>query len=542
MRFFRLSLFFALFLFSCTFGIVLWSEPIVGETVGEPLVFYGQVIVTSSDGKIYSFRIEDGQINWIYDLQERVFFGAKKYDENNLVALTESGKMFFISSNGRLIWSKNLGAFPDSFVTSKNKIFVSVDSNLESYNRFGNKTWEKKGIGSGILALGQKNLYLISSGVLYSIDQETGKINWQTPSPDLYAGAPVEYNDFVYLGGIDGILYCFNATTGEKKWTFETSSWINTPLLIDESGIYFGTTNKKIYKVDFEGNLIFEKQESLYQAKMVTYKSKQGKVLVYSSEDNKINAISAENGSFFWSFSPYGKAEDLTVAYDMIIFGTNKGKVYAISPSILCIFLYPKNFDTVGNWIVDIEGEAVAENGVKNTEIRVVSENQEPLTPWIKVLGKERWFEDINFSSFPEGIKIIQCKVTDQLGKSDTKDFSSILLIKMENAPLQKLKVEMPKKINPDEEFNISVKNSLGFDLKNVKITIDGVESIGNSPFKVKIPKNKQSKITIEKSGFETEVFQINTLEQQDNSWMFALIFFIIGAAIIYFLVKKFLI
>jgi quinohemoprotein ethanol dehydrogenase len=134
--------------------------------------------------------------------------------------------------------------------------------------------WDNRGvaIGDGMVFVSQLN------GDEVALDQETGKVNWQTNVEEAKKGfsitsAPLYYNGKVYVGGsggeygIRGRLTALDAKTGKMDWRFWTtpsptetggdtwpkgsdaykeggaSIW-NTPTVNPETGIlYFSTSN-----------------------------------------------------------------------------------------------------------------------------------------------------------------------------------------------------------------------------------------------------------------------------------------------------------
>ena len=51
---------------------------------------------------------------------------------------------------------------------------------------------------------------------------DTGELVWKFDASDGSSSAPSVANGRVYFGSGDGLVFCLNAETGEKIWSYET--------------------------------------------------------------------------------------------------------------------------------------------------------------------------------------------------------------------------------------------------------------------------------------------------------------------------------
>jgi outer membrane protein assembly factor BamB len=137
--------------------------------------------------------------------------------------------------------------------------FGCLDSNIYAVDaNTGAKKWTFKTgyqVASSVAVVNGKVFTGADDGNIYCIDAETGSQQWKT-----YAGgitknllgsgvylniappvrsSPMVVGDKVYVGSLDGNLYCLNANNGNVNWKFPTKGPIlATPTIVDNK-IYF---------------------------------------------------------------------------------------------------------------------------------------------------------------------------------------------------------------------------------------------------------------------------------------------------------------
>ncbi|MEM4633745.1 MAG: PQQ-binding-like beta-propeller repeat protein [Candidatus Anstonellaceae archaeon] len=499
------------------FGIVVWSQTASDSINGKAADFADRLVFASSDGRIYAFSAQSGTMSWAYDLGERTTFPAYKIDDNKVAAVGVKGKLAVINSNdGVQIANVNLLIEPTHFSAADGKLYIATKDGLSAYNFQGRRLWNLTQDGINQIGVGSGSVYFVAFGKLYSVSSQTGTVKWSAPASEVFLSRPVEHEGVVYLGGTSGRLYAFDAFSGSLRWSYNTGGWIASTPVADQSGIYFMSNDGYAYGISPGGQLLFNVPIKPSWAQPAIYQGKSGKVVAFANSDGRIYGLHALSGEVLWSFSAHGKAEDLLVHSGNIVFGTSKGKVYALSPSSTCSITHPENLASIGSWIVDVEGMASAESGIERVEVRASSPTQ--LGAWLPAYGKENWYIPIDFSAFESGPVILECRVRDLAGKADFQEYSSISIIKDENVPLMKMFVEHPLEVDLQEEFTLYVRDERGVELKALNISIDGVESKGDSPFKIKLAKRGINQISIEKSGFEPIVAQIKVRSGEDYS------------------------
>ena len=61
------------------------------------------------------------------------------------------------------------------------------------------------------------------------------------------SSSPAYANSVVYVGSRDGNIYAFNATTGDKLWSYVTGAWVHSSPAVVNGTVYFGSYNNNVY-------------------------------------------------------------------------------------------------------------------------------------------------------------------------------------------------------------------------------------------------------------------------------------------------------
>ncbi len=70
--------------------------------------------------------------------------------------------------------------------------------------------------------------FTAGTGELVALDVNTGNVLWDKQFPALDVGGATVVNDLVFTATYDGMIYAFNATTGDQVWTYQAPGAINS--------------------------------------------------------------------------------------------------------------------------------------------------------------------------------------------------------------------------------------------------------------------------------------------------------------------------
>lgn len=226
-------------------GKLLWTFKTAGEQhydlwdyyLSSPVVEGNALYAGSGDSSVYAIDIESGKLRWRFKTGGVVHASPVVRDGKVFIGSYDGNFYVLDASNGSLIWKfKTLGdpAFPKgeiqraAYVDDNQAIFGSRDFYIYSLNtKTGEQKWNMKEKGSWVIAtpiLHQGNLFVGTSDThqFYSLNAETGKVNWVIPlNMRVYATAMVIKNTLVF-GCFNGRVYFADPATGKVTKTFQT--------------------------------------------------------------------------------------------------------------------------------------------------------------------------------------------------------------------------------------------------------------------------------------------------------------------------------
>ncbi|HZI95150.1 MAG TPA: PQQ-binding-like beta-propeller repeat protein [Patescibacteria group bacterium] len=105
----------------------------------------------------------------------------------------------------------------------------------------------------------------------------------------------------VYVGSLDGNLYCLSLDTGALKWKYAAGAGIKSSPSVFDGTVYFGDEAGSFHAVDASSGSkrwVFAAEAAIVSsASMVA-----GKV-IFGSNDNHLYALSASDGTLAWKFA-----------------------------------------------------------------------------------------------------------------------------------------------------------------------------------------------------------------------------------------------
>ena len=220
--------------YDATTGEQVWVFPTNNQQVKtDPYVLDGVVYFGSYEKKMYAVDAKTGVKKWEFQTVAEVlsspvvekgilYFGGGSSDKK-VYALD--------AATGAKKWDFAIGGSADgSPVVSNGVVYTAcfVDKTLYAIDAAsGNLKWK---YGSDISG----SSVCVSNGLVYTsdnqnrgflaIDADKGTVKWRFSFPsNSLTSSPTLLNNIVYCMTFNGILYALDATTGDKKWEFQTS-------------------------------------------------------------------------------------------------------------------------------------------------------------------------------------------------------------------------------------------------------------------------------------------------------------------------------
>jgi outer membrane protein assembly factor BamB len=182
------------------------------------------VLLGSCSGVFYAFDRATGEVQWRYDTSvdgdpaefhgdplvtdRLVITGCDRTALNHTYALE--------LATGRLVWKQDRCALESDLVRADDAV--------------AGRTW---------------------NGDLVALELETGRILWRNQPQDYFYRfgldeSPVEHAGVIYVGGVDGVLYAVDGTSGKTLWSTDLGTKIMTAPATDGIDVYVGAADSTL--------------------------------------------------------------------------------------------------------------------------------------------------------------------------------------------------------------------------------------------------------------------------------------------------------
>ncbi|MCJ8312869.1 MAG: PQQ-binding-like beta-propeller repeat protein [Saccharospirillaceae bacterium] len=249
---------------------VLWSSDLKALSFHAPIEIDGLLVVQTIDGRLSSFDLEKGQLQWVYQIiqPELTIKGhsAPLIYKNNIITAFANGRIVSIAAKtGDVNWEYSLkGAVSSNVLENlldidapmqiiRNQLFVMGNhGNMTVLNLDqGNPLWEKDIQSLKSFALDEINnrLYVVLvDGSLTAINMATGTFVWHEKFL-LYRNPTgiVLVNGVLLVGDYEGYLHAVSTKNGQplNRYRIDRSS-IQTKIIEYNSNVYIQSQSGKL--------------------------------------------------------------------------------------------------------------------------------------------------------------------------------------------------------------------------------------------------------------------------------------------------------
>jgi len=236
----------------------------------------------------------------------------------------------------------------------------------------------------------------------------------------------------LYFPCKDGNIYAVYAGDGSKLWSIQTGTEAQSSVHYSgETGhVYFGTTDYSVYATDTKGN--------------VTWK--------YPTGNWVISTPTTGNG--------------------LLYVGSYDGNIYAVS-TIQTEF--QASHINVNGSPVAIHGQAFADSGVKQVEVRVNEGS------WAKAQGTGNWGYSWDTSSLNDGDYSFEARSLDANGNYELQPYAHATVNFTKKIVLKRLNISFPDVVMMGMPVKFEAKDSDGKPVSKPQLTILGKTYTGDS-------------------------------------------------------------
>lgn len=271
------------------------------------LVLYDDVIIgAGADGNLYALDSKYGEEIWVEEIND--FDGINFVNTNGEIVVVgwENQTCALDFETGNQIWKNNdVDLICSKPVFIDNKIILgSRCGEVFALNLDGELIWKKQfNYNDVYLTIQEDENFIVATvgNMCYKLNLK-GDIVWSFKAGGTIDSPAVIYNKYIYFGSSDTKLYSINAEKGKLKWNQSTGWSIqNTPAVTDDV-IYVGSMDNNLYAINRkDGEILWTfSTNGAIRSSPAVY----GDYVFFGSDDGYLYAVDKEEGDLGWRFAP----------------------------------------------------------------------------------------------------------------------------------------------------------------------------------------------------------------------------------------------
>lgn len=212
--------------------VVSWKFKTNGIVYSTPLIVNDIVYIGSADSFLYALSLNNGSEIWKYKSGNQIFSTAAYSD--NIICFESGNVLYGLNADGSEKWKVTITAGP-------------VTNHYDDWDYFHSSPL----IVDSIAYCGSQK------GQLIGVNIYTGTEVFRINTGDTGIGIrvrPAVFDNKIYFGECGGNFYCYNLTTGEQVWKYDTNPeklWQDPAILTDpvikDSIVYFAGRHCHLY-------------------------------------------------------------------------------------------------------------------------------------------------------------------------------------------------------------------------------------------------------------------------------------------------------
>jgi len=308
---------------------VFWNISVGEPDEASPVSSYGNVYVSSYDGKVYCIDAKNGHVLWTsHQVGDPLESDPGIADQKMYIS---SSKLYcFNAITGSELWNTTVGAYgrPPTITDGKVYIGSGVLSCINANN--GTFLWSFSSPHGSFFTsptISDDKIYVGESdeNKLFCLSASNGAQLWNLSFGASISATPAVVNKRVYIGTWGGEILCLNGSTGGHIWANYVGNQIRSSIAVANDKIYFGCYNHYLYCYDANiGSMLWHVPTGgfIYSSPVVA----DGKVYVSS---DKFYCFNAQNGSELWNYSTGGGVSSPAISNGKVFVTSNSGKIFS---------------------------------------------------------------------------------------------------------------------------------------------------------------------------------------------------------------------
>lgn len=316
---------------------LLWAKSFRRSLNVEPTAAYGKILVPTPDRKLHILSDNDG-----IQLRERKYkkpIVSPVIISDSLAAMIVDGEKLMVENwiTHQSLWEAELnGSFVDPLVIG-DRIYWLDGGNYFRCHRLadGVRIWDRKiedRCNCTIAGSSERVFLTGDDGVIVCYEATSGNKVWEFNSGGRMRNPPIVVGDYMIFCGTGGNVGRISASDGSVVWQTFLDRPVYAPLASDGEGVYVGTNDRYIYRLDYNAGLIDWMRKIGGPVKAGPTLTE--KLAIFVGIDYRAYFVDKEDGSIFFRFKADGMLTTRPLACDgrIYIAGEDK-KLYCIDIS-----------------------------------------------------------------------------------------------------------------------------------------------------------------------------------------------------------------
>jgi outer membrane protein assembly factor BamB len=295
-----------------------WQTRLNGQIWATPAVFEGVAYVGTTGGVFNALRLADGEFVWTF-AAGRPIFGEALVTADAVYFTCDNGYLFRLDrATGKEIWRYDLGDGRAPRVLAHPVVFE----------------WDWQGakpvLADGSLFVGA------GDGGFHAVEASTGRRRWRFDTSARIRNAAAVFDGKagprVAFGGADHLLHVLDRGTGQEIWRFDTGAEIDSAPVVHEDKLLVGTRGAALWALDLEkGERVWR---TYFWGSWVesTPRVVDGVIYVGSSDLRRVSTLDPADGRVIWRSDVYGWTWGTpAVMADRLYVGAAGGRPYFLN-------------------------------------------------------------------------------------------------------------------------------------------------------------------------------------------------------------------
>ncbi|MBE3137235.1 MAG: PQQ-like beta-propeller repeat protein [Thermoplasmata archaeon] len=267
----------------------IWNHTVDGFIESSPSLVDGKAYITTCnwwEGHIHCLDLYNGSYVWNYTINDQLFSSPAVHNGRVYVASLNGRFLCINASTGQQIWNHLLDT--DIMIQSSPVIY------------------------GGRIYISRTNEYpATNKSKLYCLHSEDGSVAWYNSTKNAKDISPAVVDGKVYAAGMDNILTCFDALTGDVIWQSDEQITTSHPVVVNNN--VFGSSDDSVYCIhNGTTQWEFPLKEGFLVASSIVIGS--GRLFVgalnpLASIPGMIHCIDIETGDEYWNYSSENNGE-----------------------------------------------------------------------------------------------------------------------------------------------------------------------------------------------------------------------------------------